>query len=320
MTLGTTPLSTTPLGANQFPVSAVQEPGQTNLTALEGGAGSVDGNGNRTAPANVYVKNANANGQNVMANSASIAIASDQVVPVQAAFKELASLSAGSLNADLVPSTDVSAYRWWSLQIGGTWSGRLTFQCSNDNVGWITTIGGSLQSQSTTAGSTTGTGDIFGGPVYFRYFRVRMTTYTSGSATGTLELYTTATQMVMGGALVTQTVAIAGGSIPFHLISGASTNGTVVKASVGQIYGYDISNTAGSARYVHIYNKGTTPTVGTDVPIRTLQIPANGNRSLTFPLALALSNGISLSATTGIADTDTGAVGAGDLSIDLDYK
>lgn len=56
MSFGSTPVSTTALGANQFPVSAVQEPGQTNLTALEGGSGSVDGNGNRTAPASMYVK------------------------------------------------------------------------------------------------------------------------------------------------------------------------------------------------------------------------------------------------------------------------
>src|SRR5258708_7827458 len=59
MAFGTTPVSTTSLGANQFPVSAVQEPGQTNLTALEGAAGSVDGNGNRTAPASMYVKTGN---------------------------------------------------------------------------------------------------------------------------------------------------------------------------------------------------------------------------------------------------------------------
>lgn len=58
MTFGTTPVSTTSLGANQFPVSGVAEPGLAggNLTALEGGPGSVDANSNRTAPASIYVK------------------------------------------------------------------------------------------------------------------------------------------------------------------------------------------------------------------------------------------------------------------------
>lgn len=58
MPFGTTPLSTTSLGANQFPVSAVAVPNTSggNLTALEGGPASTDGNGNVTAPASMYVK------------------------------------------------------------------------------------------------------------------------------------------------------------------------------------------------------------------------------------------------------------------------
>ena len=58
MSFGTTPLSTTTLGVNQFPVSAVAVPNASggNLTALEGGPASTDGNGNLTAPASMYVK------------------------------------------------------------------------------------------------------------------------------------------------------------------------------------------------------------------------------------------------------------------------
>jgi len=56
MAFGTTPTSTTSLGTNQFPVSAVAVPGETggNLTALEGGPESTDGNGNKMAPARVF--------------------------------------------------------------------------------------------------------------------------------------------------------------------------------------------------------------------------------------------------------------------------
>lgn len=58
MSFGTTPLSTTSLGANQFPVSAVAVPGHSggNLTALEGGPANTDSNGNETAPASMYIK------------------------------------------------------------------------------------------------------------------------------------------------------------------------------------------------------------------------------------------------------------------------
>lgn len=57
MPFGTTPLSTTALGTNQFPVSAVFVPGTSggNLTALQGGPTSTDGNGNVSAPVAVYI-------------------------------------------------------------------------------------------------------------------------------------------------------------------------------------------------------------------------------------------------------------------------
>lgn len=52
----TTPISTTTLSANQFPVSAVFVPGTAsgNLTALQGGPASTDGNGYVSAPVAVY--------------------------------------------------------------------------------------------------------------------------------------------------------------------------------------------------------------------------------------------------------------------------
>src|SRR6266516_2158733 len=83
----------------------------------------------------VNVDNANLNGQATMSNSSPVAIASDQSsVKTKSDFIELASLSAGSLNADLVPSTDVSAYKSLSLHLNSNaWAGTLTFQCSNDN-------------------------------------------------------------------------------------------------------------------------------------------------------------------------------------------
>lgn len=58
MSFGSTPLSTTTIGNNQFPVSAVAVPNASsgNLTALEGGPASTDSNNNLTAPASVYIK------------------------------------------------------------------------------------------------------------------------------------------------------------------------------------------------------------------------------------------------------------------------
>lgn len=105
-------------------------------------------------------------------------------------YREMASLAAGSLNADLVPSTDVSAYRWLSLQVTGTFSGTLTFQGSNDNVNFISVTMTNVNATSGAGGNTTTSTSIFEAGVSYRYFRVRMTAYVSGTATGVLEMYT----------------------------------------------------------------------------------------------------------------------------------
>ncbi len=112
----------------------------------------------------------------------------------------------------------------------------------------------------------------------------------------------------------------AGGSTPSHAISAASTNSTLVKSTAGQIYGLAISNTNSAARYFKLYNKATAPTVGTDTPVRTIQIPGNSTVICAFPVGLSFSLGIGYGATGAMGDSDTTAIGSGDLSMDVDYK
>lgn len=66
-----------------------------------------------------------------------------------------------------------------------------------------------------------------------------------------------------------------GGYTSFPLVSLASTNATVVKASAGQVYGWALGNTNASPRYLKLYNKASAPTVGTDTPTQTIIIPGN---------------------------------------------
>jgi hypothetical protein len=141
-------------------------------------------------PHNVFVTNASPLGQNVMANSSPVVLASDQSnVPVKAGFLEMASLTASALNADLVPSTEVSAFKWFSLHVTGTWSGTLTVQGSNDNVNFTNAFIFSVAPTGSFNANITANG-IYNGPINFRYLRVHMTAYTSGTANGVLELYT----------------------------------------------------------------------------------------------------------------------------------
>lgn len=109
---------------------------------------------------------------------------------VAGAYQEKPTLSAGSLNADLVASLDVSNYKEFSLQVAGVFVGTLTFQGSNDNTNFVSINVSNITTLSSSMATTaTGPGVLYG-LIHFRYLRVRMTAYTSGTATGTLELYT----------------------------------------------------------------------------------------------------------------------------------
>ena len=116
--------------------------------------------------------------------------------------------------------------------------------------------------------------------------------------------------------LLGATSAATGGSTPYHTLSAASTNATSVKSAAVQMYGYSISNTASTVRYVKFYDKATAPTVGTDTPKHTVQIPGNGTVLHAYPEGVKFANGFAWATTTGVADTDTGAVGANDLVVD----
>lgn len=114
-----------------------------------------------------------------------------------------------------------------------------------------------------------------------------------------------------------------GGLSMSKTVSAASTNATSVKGSAGQVYAVQCMNTNASPRYLKLYDKASAPTVGTDTPVKTLTIPGNtagAGLVLNWDKGLVFSNGIAFALTTGIADSDTGAVGANDLVVNLDYK
>lgn len=104
--------------------------------------------------------------------------------------------------------------------------------------------------------------------------------------------------------------------------SAATTNATVAKASAGTLHAISGYNSNAAVRYLKIYNKATAPTVGTDTPILTLAIPATSAIPPTLlPMGMYFSAGISYALTTGAADADTAAVGAGDiLGLNLAYS
>jgi len=107
---------------------------------------------------------------------------------------------------------------------------------------------------------------------------------------------------------------------PYKLISAATTNATSVSATANTLlYGYYISNTNAAVRYVKFYNKASAPTVGTDTPVLVLAIPASGAANVSFPAGINFTTGLAFATTTGAADSDTAAVAATEVIVNLVY-
>ncbi len=115
-----------------------------------------------------------------------------------------------------------------------------------------------------------------------------------------------------------------GGLSAYSYIAAASSNqdSQNPKGSAGQLYGYNLTNVSASIRYVKIYNKATGPT-SADTPVLRLTLPGNASGAgcnTSFESGIAFSSGIGIRITTGQADSDTGAVTAGDVVVNLWYK
>lgn len=126
---------------------------------------------------------------------------------------------------------------------------------------------------------------------------------------------------------ITETVqdlpVTSGGLSTSVTISAASTNATSVKASAGQLYAVQVFNTNAAARYLKLYNKASAPTVGTDTPVKVITIPGNtagGGVAVEFSKGVTFGTGLAFALTTGAPHTDTGAVAANEIVVNLDYK
>lgn len=112
------------------------------------------------------------------------------------------------------------------------------------------------------------------------------------------------------------------GTSAYKLISSPGTNANNIKTSGGNLYSIIAIGLTSNVRYLKLYNKATAPTVGTDIPIMTIPIPANtqgAGVAIPFSMGVNFSAGIGIAITSGAGDTDTGAVLANDVIVNLTY-
>lgn len=212
-------------------------------------------------------------------------------LPVRSASKSSSVAgSAGALNELAVPTTDVSDYSFASVQILGTWVGILSFEGSNDNINWNSITLYAVSSTTGGGGTTTTANTFASGPIGTKFFRVRMSAYTSGTATGTAFLSSEGS-IPAGYAVNTELPS------PATLADNASTPSAPAVGSFGMMYdGTTWDMLRGDS------TNGLKVQVST-IPIVTVQ---DGGGSLTVDGAVALSG---TSAVSGIvtANESTGA-------------
>ena len=125
-----------------------------------------------------------------------------------------------------------------------------------------------------------------------------------------------------------QTVAVAAtsGGTTFYKNLDVDESEDTVKASAGQIYWIQAINLSAVPLFLKFYNATVASVVvGTTVPDLTFPVPTqaatvNGSGFvLSVPNGIAFGTAITIAATTGFADADTGAPGANDLIVNMGY-
>lgn len=119
------------------------------------------------------------------------------------------------------------------------------------------------------------------------------------------------------------TVTMAEGSIlaptNSNAVTSASTNATALKSSSGTVFNITISNLSASPVSFKLYNKSSTPTVGTDVPLLCITVAAGSTESRNFGrLGKRCSSGIAYAVTANPAISDTTAASAGAI-LNIDF-
>lgn len=99
-----------------------------------------------------------------------------------------------------------------------------------------------------------------------------------------------------------------------------------VKATPGCVYSCWVTNTATSTRFLKFYNlTAANTTVGSSTPVITIGIPGNTSDDVSGVftgggVGIMFDTAITVAATTGVADADSGAPGANEVLVNIFYK
>lgn len=93
-----------------------------------------------------------------------------------------------------------------------------------------------------------------------------------------------------------------------------------VKGSAGAVYGYYFYNANSALRYLKFYNAtAANTTVGTTAPVLTFPLPPESAGHISFGEGIGFDTAITVAATTGLGDDDSGAPGANEVIVNVFY-
>ena len=248
-------------------------------------------------------------------------------------------------NAQTVPIKVERASNLTISMVATTLSGHnATFEYSNNSTNGTDGNWYGVQVVRSNANTVeTTTGALAATPVYgweasvnaYKWFRVRATAHTSGTAAYILQPGSYATEpipaiQVTGTQPVSGTVTVTAGTVnpvvpatPYFLNSAATTNGALILTGTSNVSSFYATNEGATAAYIKLYNKATAPTVGTDVPEMTIPVPAavSGVPGVaTIPIGFhgfRFALGLGIAITRNAVHTDTTAIGAGEVKVKL---
>jgi hypothetical protein len=131
---------------------------------------------------------------------------------------------------------------------------------------------------------------------------------TAGSASTdvlTVQGIASMTALKVDGSAVTQPVSGSVSTVPSTSGGCSFTTGSVgntvtaIKASAGQLYGYDVYNKNTAETYIQVFNAGTgSVTLGSTAPDLVIVLPPSGGRNVCYNPGIAFSTAMSFACTT----------------------
>lgn len=113
-------------------------------------------------------------------------------------------------------------------------------------------------------------------------------------------------------------ISIGKPSTPYRNIN-LGVTGQVLKASAGTLAFLHVINTGAAVRFVKLYDKATAPT-SADTPTHTIAVPAGGSQTIQPDAGIPFANGISMRASTLVADADNTGPGANEVLVNAGWR